>query len=433
MTPAAPRATGWSVPLVVALVAVFVLGIVIRVALWPTQGLRGDIDQFVVWAHGIALHSLPNAYDQNLSFGPVMAYVWGVLAAIEPAFRTATDAADPTIRVLMKVPASLADLGLAALVAFALRDRAVWAVTGAAVILLVPAVVDISAWWGQYESVYLLSALAAVILATRGHNSWAAALLAVSLMTKPQALPFLFPFAAWFWATGGARGFARAAIVGAVTIIALWIPFLSSGGPINYIHNLAEYQGTIFNILSLRAWNAWWLLQTAAGGAFIADDVAFLGPVSLRIVGYGIVAIFEVVIAIAVLRDPRPRSLILGLASSTLLAFGFLTSMHERYAYGALIFLLLLLPERRVRWLTIAFGVVFTANLLAATPPTPDIGAWFAIDGPTGVVGSIAMLAIAAASLWLLLNPGGAPDVPATPVASDPSPTPPGAPASAAG
>ena len=46
------------------------------------------------------------------------------------------------------------------------------------------------------------SAMAAVVFAIRGRNGLAAALLAVSLMTKPQALPFLVPFAAWFWATG---------------------------------------------------------------------------------------------------------------------------------------------------------------------------------------------------------------------------------------
>ena len=42
--------------------------------------------------------------------------------------------------------------------------------------------------------------------------------------------------------------------------------------------------------------------------------------------------------------------------------------MHERYAYGALIFLLLLVPERRFIWLAIAFGVVFTLNLLDRRP-----------------------------------------------------------------
>ena len=60
--------------------------------LLPTAGLTGDLDQFVLWVHGIAVDGLGNAYDQNLSFPAVMAYVWGVLAAIEPAFRTVIDA-----------------------------------------------------------------------------------------------------------------------------------------------------------------------------------------------------------------------------------------------------------------------------------------------------------------------------------------------------
>ena len=47
--------------------------------LLPTQGLRGDLDQFVLWVHGIAVNGLPVAYDQNLSFPPVMAYIWGLL------------------------------------------------------------------------------------------------------------------------------------------------------------------------------------------------------------------------------------------------------------------------------------------------------------------------------------------------------------------
>ncbi len=332
-----------------------------------------------------------------------MAYVWGLLAAVQPAFQTVTDASDPAIRALMKTPASVADIGLALLVAFALRDRPHWAVIGAAAIALHPAVIDISAWWGQYESIYMLSALAAVICAVHGRNGLAAALLAVALMTKPQVIPFLAPFAAWFWATGGWRGLLRAAAIGLAVIVVLWLPFLAAGGPANYLQNLAEYQGEIFNILSLRAWNLWWLVQSLfAGGGFVADDVAFLGPLTLRHVGYVLTGLLSLLVAVAILRDPRPRTLILGLAAATLVAFCFLTSMHERYAYGALVFLMLLIPEARVRWLGIAFGVVFTLNLLAAVPPTPQIAAWLPVDGWLGIVGSVAMLAITAACVVLV-------------------------------
>ena len=94
-----------------------------------------------------------------------------------------------------------------------------------------------------------------------------------------------------------------------------------------------------------------------------------------------------------------------------LVFFSFMTQMHERYAYAALILLVLLLPERRIRWLWLALRVVVTLNLLAAIPPTPEIGALLPVAGVLGIVGSIAMIAI---TLWLLselrpAEPDGAP------------------------
>ena len=108
---------------------------VLRLLLLPAPGLADDIDQFVLWVHGIAIGGLPNAYDQNLSFPPVMAYIWGLLAALDPAFRTATDSSDLAVRVVMKLPATLADFGLAGLTGLtvsALRFSPAWAVAASA-------------------------------------------------------------------------------------------------------------------------------------------------------------------------------------------------------------------------------------------------------------------------------------------------------------
>ena len=69
-----------------------------------------------------------------------------------------------------------------------------------------------------------------------------------------------------------------------------------------------------------------------------------------------------------------------------------MTQMHERYAYAAFIFLVLLIPETRPRWLWLAFGVAFTLNLLAAVPPTPAIGERLSVDGSLGIAGSMAMI-----------------------------------------
>jgi hypothetical protein len=396
---------GWSRREAAELAGALLIGIVIRVVLLPTTGLRGDVDQFVLWVHGIVVGGLPNAYDQDLSFPPVMVYIWGLLAALQPAFQTVTDGSDPAIRALMKLPATVADLGLAAVAAYALRAQPRWALIAAAAILLHPAVIDVSAWWGQYESVYLLPALAAAVLAINGRNGWAAAAIAVSLMTKPQALPLLVPFAAWFWATGGWRELARTAAIGAAVIVVLWLPFLAADGPARYLQNLADYQGGVFAVASLRAWNVWWLVQEVfAGGQFIVDNGAILGPLTLRHLGYVLAGSLELLVAVAVLRDPRPRTFILGLAVSVLVAFSFLTTMHERYAYGAVVFLMLLIADRRMRYLGIAFGVTFTLNLLAAIPPSDEVGALLPVSGLLGVVGSASMLAITLLALLLLLR-----------------------------
>jgi Gpi18-like mannosyltransferase len=400
----------WTRRDVAAIVSVLVLGAVARLVLLPSAGFRDDIDQFVGWVHHIATSGLGTLYGETaagpVTFGPVMGYVWAILATADPAFRTVEDASDVGVRMLMKLPAVAADLGLAILVSYALRDWPRWAVGGAAAILLHPAVIDVSAWWGQYESIYLLSALAATVLAINGRNGWAAVAIAVSLMTKPQALPLVLPFAAWFWATSGVRGLARAAIAGAATIVVLWVPFIASGGPIDYIRNLGTYQNEIFNILSLRAWNAWWLVQElVAGGAFIVDGTALLGPVTPRHLGYTIAVVLNIAVAVIVLRDPRPRTLILALGTSVLVFFSFATQMHERYAFGAIVFLALLISEPRVRTLWLAFSVVFTFNLMAAVPPTPAIGQLLPVSGVLGIAGSIAMLAVTVAALRMLGAP----------------------------
>jgi Gpi18-like mannosyltransferase len=399
-----PLETRWRIAtsqrLLIAGAIGLIAAVAIRLPLLPTPGLPGDLGQFVEWVNEIAVKGLPHAYDGDLSFGPVMVYVWGVLAIIQPAFQTVADSSDPGLNVLMKLPATLADFAIAAGIGFALRDRPAWAVASALVFLLYPATWYVSAWWGQYESVYVLALLVAALLAIRDRNGPAAVFIALAVMTKPQALPFMIPFAAWFLARGGARGLVRATAIGAAVIAILWLPFLAEGGPTNYLRNLAAYQDDIFSVLSVRAWNVWWLLQeVGAEGMMVTDRIAIVGPITFRHVGYLVTGLVSLYVALKVYRNPQPRTLIVGLAAATLVAFTFLTTMHERYAYGALVFLLLLIPERRVQLIAAAFGVVFTVNLVAAISAAPDQPLLIPISGVTGVVGSVAMIVVTLATL----------------------------------
>ena len=394
-----PRATELWLPLA----ALIAIGVALRLLVMPRPGLAGDLDQFVLWVHGLTTSPFGHAYDQNVSFPPVMVAIWGVLAALDPAFRTATSSADESVRILMKTPAVLGDLAIAGLIAFHLHRTPRWAFLAAALVLLHPAVIDVSAWWGQYESIFVLLGVVAFVLAVRGHSLWAAAALALALMAKPQALPFLVPFAAWFLARDGWVGATRATVVGAAVIAFVWLPFLGAGGVQHYLATVDQYQSGVYAILSLRAWNMWWVIQELlGGGSFVGDQSAVLGPLTFRQVGYVLALVAELAVFVMVFRARTPRALALGLAAAALIAFCLLTTMHERYAFAAIAFLPLAFPSRAVLVLTIAFGGVFTLNLLAAVPPLPEIGAALRVGGSLGIAGSVVMLAVLGATLELL-------------------------------
>ena len=125
-------------------------------------------------------------------------------------------------------------------------------------------------------------------------------------MTKPQALPFLIPFAAWFLARGGVAGLARASAIGVAVIAILWLPFAVEAGPLNYLRNIAAYQDDVFSVLSARAWNVWWLLQEiGAGGQMASDRGAVLGPITFRHIGYLLAGLVSLYVGVKVYRDPQ--------------------------------------------------------------------------------------------------------------------------------
>ena len=78
------------------------------------------------------------------------------------------------------------------------------ALASMAAVLLWPVTWYVSAWWGQYES--RSPAVLAVLAARADRPGLVAVLVTVSLMTKPQAVPFLVPFGAWAWRPRGCSG-----------------------------------------------------------------------------------------------------------------------------------------------------------------------------------------------------------------------------------
>ncbi len=377
--------------------------VVVRLALFPGYVLLGDLDQYARWAHHLAT-DLPfgAAYRQDFSYMPVLVGVFGALAGVVPAFATAGDAADVGVRIALKVPALLGELAIVAGLYTVLRERPPLAAAAILAVLLVPATWYLGAWWGQLEAVYVALCLWAAILASRDRRWLFAVVLGLAMMTKPQALFLAAPFAGYAIGRWGARKAVPVGLVAVAVAALTWLPFLPYDGIADYLRNLDYYQNGEYPILSVRAWNPWWLLQTAAaGGAFLVDSTPVLGPLTPRHLGIAMTALAEGVVFVAVLRRATPERLYLGLAAATLAAFCLMTSMHERYAYAALVFLAPLLARRPVQ---VAWGILAVAislNVVAGAPPD-QIGPIVPLGGIVGAAGSVAMI-VATAIVFVLL------------------------------
>ena len=379
--------------LVVILAVGLVAAAVVRVVVFPGYILLGDLDQYARWAHHLAT-DLPfgAAYRQDFSYMPVLVGVFGALAGVVPAFATAGDAADVGVRIALKVPALLGELAIVAGLYTVLRDRPPLAAAAILGVLLVPATWYLGGWWGQLDAVYVALCLWAAILASRDKRWPFAVVLGLAMMTKPQALFLAAPFAGYALGRWGARRAIPVGIV-AITVAALtWLPFIPYDGIADYLRNLDYYQNGEYPFLSVRAWNPWWLLQAAvAGDAFVLDSTPVLGPLTPRHLGIVVTATAEAVVFVALLRRATPERLYLGLAAATLAAFCLMTSMHERYAFAALVFLAPLLARRPVQ---VAWGILAVAvslNVIAGAPPD-EIGPIVPLGGIVGVAGSIGMI-----------------------------------------
>lgn len=411
------RAEGRSPTVVVLAVGLgLVLAIGLRLALMPARGNVTDVDEFVRWIGAIARGDLGRAYDIGLSYPPMMIYLFDALGTLVPGFRTAADGSDLGLRLVLKTPALIADLAMAGGVGYLLRARTRWALAAGFGVLLMPPVWYLSAWWGQFDSIYVLLGLLAAASAISARHRWAAVLLALALMTKPQALAFVIPLAAFWLGLLGWRRSVPLAAIGVGVIVLVWLPFLGSGGPATYLDSVRNYQDETFAVLSALAWNVWWPLQQAvAGSGFYSDRVAMAGPLTARLLGLIGAAGALALVARSIHRRPTPETLLLGMAASVLVAYTFMTAMHERYVYGAIVLLAPLIPDRRVLVLWLAVGATAALNLLAAAPPSEAIAHWVTLVGPLSVLASITMVGVTVVAVALLmrwsLDPAGPPAI----------------------
>jgi hypothetical protein len=379
----------------IALGALVLAALAVRVAAVGVPGHMGDVRVMARWAERIADVGPPVFYEGSGAIYPALLYpLWGLGAVLDG------DALLTAIKAL-SIPFDLANgVLLAALVRTRLGDRA--AVGAGAVYLLNPAVLLAGPVWGQVDAAGTLAFVGAVAAGAAGRYSWAGALGAVATLVKPQfalaAIIVLCVAAIRSWTGRTWRPGTWAVVGGAAAYAVVAAPLALH--PMRYV-DLLRATASAQPFTSLNAFNPWALLV-----GFRVPDEPYVGIGAALLAG-------AVVATLLTLRRGTELATVLAVSAVAALAFYMLpTRVHERYLFPAMA---LLVPFAMLgwRWLGgyVAISLAFAASLVYALDRTTP----FAVPAPLqGVVTSpatvwaIAGILIVSSAAWagaLLVRP----------------------------
>jgi dolichyl-phosphate-mannose-protein mannosyltransferase len=361
------------------LLAMFSVALLARILIAPHAGFYGDLKWFQAWATRLAEVGPHRFYadGQFADYPPGYLYVLWLISKISV----------PPGYVLLKMPAILADLGLAWLAGTLaqriaptrVRERFPVRPLVAAAVLFNPAFIMLSAVWGQVDAVPALFVLWTLLLLFTGPPSLRREILAflvfaVAIAVKPQAgfvLPVLLYalYRRHLRCRSGSDLTKGILSIGLTAALSLGFWFLTAVpfglGPVELVR-FDRHSASLYPVTSVNAFNLWGAVGFGRPDAS-GDYVAVAGIPALY---FGMLA-FAAGIVLVISRAHRAiergadeaRILTLAAGIVSLLAFVLLTRMHERYMFYSLA---LLAPLVFVRPLRLAFAALcglFVVNL----------------------------------------------------------------------
>ncbi len=369
----------WRLDAPVALLAMFSVALLVRIAIAPHAGFYGDLKWFQAWATRV------------VEVGPSRFYAGGHFADYPPGYMYVLwligKISAPPGYVLLKMPAILADLGLAwiagtlaeRIAPLSIRERLPVRPLVAAAVLFNPAFIMLSAVWGQVDAVPALFALWSLLLLFTGppllrRELVAFLLFALAIAVKPQAA-FVLPvmlYALYRRHLRRRSGSERTKGILSIALSAglslgLWfltaVPF--GLGPMELVR-FDRRSASLYPVTSENAFNLWGAVGFGRPDAS-GDYVAVAGIPALY---FGMLALaFSIVVVMSrahrAIERGADEGRILTLAAGivSLLAFVLLTRMHERYMFYSLAFLAPLVFVRPLRVAFAALSVLFVVNL----------------------------------------------------------------------
>ncbi|OGJ55665.1 hypothetical protein A3D88_02035 [Candidatus Peribacteria bacterium RIFCSPHIGHO2_02_FULL_52_16] len=362
---------------------ILMAGLIVRLLIAPAPGYEFDVGVNQGWAKSAVELGLARSYSEQVdgnmlpNYPPFSLMIFANVGHVYKAFISPEfDKSRLEYRILIKLPAMLADLGTALLFFFLLKQ---WknkkaGFLAAAAYTFHPAVLYESAYWGQTDSIFTFFLVLALSLFASGRMTLAGVFIAVALFTKVQTV-MLGPLFLMIALLAGWKSFLKISAGAAAGGALVLLPFFLGDTLMAVIKAMLGSVG-YYSIVSSAAYNFWWMLFADAAGSMQDTDLLF-DLLSYRNIGFAIFGIANLWILFLFLKRWRPhkpsRALFYSLfAAASFLAFTFFlfsTQMHERYLFP---FIALGLPlafiNRRGAFLYAAISLLFLSNLMGWLP-----------------------------------------------------------------
>jgi dolichyl-phosphate-mannose--protein O-mannosyl transferase len=379
-----------------AFIGLLFIALVVRMLFIGTAGFPNDVSAFEAWALTLADHPTYDFYAKAgfADYPPGYFYVLWICGHLYRLF-VHSDPSYDALKVVVKLPGILFDVVDTVLIYAIVRRYAstTWSFVAAACFAFNPAIIYISAYWGQVDSVpgaFTLAALYVLLGATTDSpdtkrrdlavvGAWS--LLACSVLMKPPAIVLAPIFLAWVVMTDDGAERMRRAVwtsVGVVTAIVLaylsTIPFHPGANPIAQFAWLYERYHYAAGVYAYNSVNAFNLYVMAPNNHFWMPDSTTLPNWTIfgHVVGFPMyawgVGLLVAATLLVVSRLVQRRDGVALLEAAMILSLGYFvlsTRMHERYIYNAAMLAIpLIFSRRRYLYAAIALSITLLANLI---------------------------------------------------------------------
>ena len=324
-------------PFLAILAGGLLLRVLLAFVLFPKQGFSTDMQLFASWATTLARVGPGSFYATatGADYPPGYLYILWLLG----------NAPASALPLLLKVPAILADLGIALIVYVAARrslgERA--GLIAAALYLFIPVTWYDSALWGQVDAVGALLLIASLVLLIEKQSEAAIALAVLAILVKPQeaiGLVVVLPVLVrrHLILSESRLRLLSSAFAGAAALVLPLVPFDIGGVP--GLVRLFQSDADGYSVLTANAFNVWALVGPtplaqifASGGSWTPDSLVVAGGMTALTLGaVALVAVGLVVAGGLLVRDGRVP-ILLGFAIVAFAFYAVPTRVHERYLF----------------------------------------------------------------------------------------------------